>query len=706
MARRRLLLTGGSAIVGLVLFILLAGGALRRDRSAEIERLRNAGAREGQCTLFVVSESGWLCAVALTLGAGLGTAAAAVLARAAGEPVGAVLSQSLIAPAGGLALVAGWLAATTLVSASVLARDARIVDVLAVAAVAALVLGLMLSDGHDETRGVLLAPLCCLVAGVLTYRAAAGLLRAGEHVARRGPVLARLALVNLAQAPALPSLGVAFITVSVGLGGFALAYRATLLRGAADQAANRVPLDVTVSAAQDFSTPLQVAPLARWRALAGGGTVASIRRTDANYTFGGGTVTVPALGVPADTVARIRGWRASDGSASLPALAGRLRPAGPVRVPGPALPAGTRWLSVGVVSPALDVMVTADLRDPRGAITQVPLRAAGAGRGTRRARAPAGSWELEALELDESSGLALTNGHQNGENAAAATQFQAHVVLGPVQVLPGRPGTLTTVGLGGWRAVGAAVALRPRRRGSAVVVSFVTSGEPGLVRPAQPSDSRPVPVLVDPQATAAASPGGRIAMTIDGLPVLARVVGAQRRFPTLPTDDTGFVVADEATLAAALDSQLPGQGRADELWITTAHPARLRAAVHTPLLRQLGFTFRADVEHALRTAPEAAGVLRTVIGAAALSAPLSVLGLLAALLGGGRDERIERDLEGQGVGPRTLRAELRMRLALASVLGVLVGLGLAVLLTRLAVTSARAAGGAESPQPPLVSVVR
>jgi hypothetical protein len=703
-ARRRLLLTGGSAIAGLVLFILLAGGALRRDQLAELERLRNAGAREGQCTLFVVAESGWLCAVALTLGAGLGMAAAAVLAHTAGEPVGAVLSQGLITPAGGVAVVAGWLAATTLVSASVLARDARIVDVLAIAAAAALVFGLSLNAGDDEALGVLLAPLCCLAAGVLTYRATAGLLRAGEHLVRRGPVLVRLALVSLARAPALPSLAVAFIAVSVGLGGFALAYRATLLRGAADQAANRVPLDATVSASQNFTTPLQDAPLARWRALASGGTVAPVRRTDANYTFGDGTVTVPALGIPADTLTRIHSWRASDGSASLPTLARRLRPAGRVRVAGPALPAGTRWLSVGVVSPALAVTVMADLRDPHGAITQVSLRAAGAGPGRRRARVPAGGWELQALELDESTGLALTNGHQNGENPAAASQFQAHVVLGPVQALPRRGGTQTTVGLGAWRAVGAAVRLRSGNRGSAVVVSFATTGEPGLVRPAQPSDSRPVPVLVDPQAAAAAGPGGRIAMTVDGLPVLVRVIGTLRRFPTLPADDAGFVVADEATLAAALDGQLPGQGRPDELWITTAHPARLRAALHQPPLRQLGFTFRADVEHALRTAPVAAGALGTLIGAAVLSAPLSVLGLLAALLGGARDERIERDLEAQGVGPRARRAELRMRLALASVLGVLVGLGLAVLLTRLAVTSVRAAGGGESPHPPLVSV--
>ena len=47
-----------------------------------------------------------------------------------------------------------------------------------------------------------------------------------------------------------------------------------------------------------------------------------------------------------------------------------------------------------------------------------------------------------------------------------------------------------------------------------------------------------------------------------------------------------------------------------------------------------------------------------------------------------RDERAESDLTEQGVGPRGLRAELRVRLALASAVGVTIGLGIAMLLTR------------------------
>ena len=316
---------------------------------------------------------------------------------------------------------------------------------------------------------------------------------------------------------------------------------------------------------------------------------------------------------------------------------------------------------------------------------------------------PPGRWELEAFELDEPTGLEITNAHQNGENPAAATQFQARVALGPVQALGGAGRPLITTDVGGWRAVGAAAPVRRQGGGSVAVVSFATSGMRGVLRPAQPSDALPVPVLADLQTAAALGPGGRLALTVDGLPVIARVVGTLRRLPTLAADAPGFVVADEATLASALDAQLPGQGRADELWISTSDAARLRAALRHGSLAQLSSSFRADVAHQLRAAPVATGVLGTAIASAALSAALSVVGLLTALLGGARDERIERDLE-EGIGPRALRAEVLMRLMLASVLGVCIGLAIAVVLTRLAVASVRAAGTTANPRPPLVTV--
>ena len=704
LAPQRLLLAGGGTIAALALFIVLAGGGLRRDQQAELDRFRNAGARTRHCFLFVAAECGWLCAVALSVGVAVGIGAAALLARGEGEPAGAILMHSVITPAGVITLGIGWLAATVLLGALVLVRSARLIDVLAVAAASALVAALAGGAGSDHAMALLLAPLCCLAVGVLTFRAAGVVLQGAERVARSGPVLPRLALVNLARSPGVPALVIAFIAVATGLGGFALGYRSTLIRSAADQAANRVPLDALVSPGPDFSTPLEVAPLQRWQALASG-AVLPIRRTDANYTSGGGTLTVPALGIPADGLTRIHGWRESDGSAPLPVLARRLEPGGPVRVPGPMLPAGTKWLSLRASSQSLAVGVTADLRDPRGAIRQVAFGTAGAGAAFLRAPVPRGRWELEALELDEPTGLAITNGHQNGENPAAATQSSTRVALGPLLALQASGRSLLHVPVGTWRGVGAATTKAPGGGGTVAMVSFATSGTPGVLRPAQPTDTKPIPVLADRQTAASAGPGGRIALTVDGLPVIARVVGVLNRFPTLPSDSAGFLIADQPTLAAALDAQLPGQGRADELWISTGDLGRLRAALESGALAQLDSSFRADIDHQLRDAPVAHGVLGTLIAATALSVLLAAAGFLTTLLGGTRDERIESDLDEQGVGPRGLRAELRVRLALVSMLGVIAGLGIAALLTRLAVASVRAAGTVANPRPPVVTVV-
>ena len=708
LAPQRLLLAGGGAIAALAMFIVLAGGGLRRDQRAELDRLRNAGARTHQCVLFVAIESGWLCAAALSVGAVAGIGAAALLASTQGEPVGAILMHSVITRAGAITLVTAWLAATVLLGSLVLVRSARLIDMLAVAAASALVAALAAGTGSDQALALLLAPLCCAAAGVLTFRAARVVLRGAERVARGGPVLPRLALVNLARSSGVAALAIAFIAVATGLGGFALAYRSTLVRSAADQAADRVPLDVLVSPGPDFNTPLEVAPLQRWQALASG-AVLPVRRTDANYTTGGGTVTVTALGIPADGLTGIHGWRQSDGSASLATLARRLEPAGPVRMAGPTLPADAQWLSLRVSSQGFAVTVTADLRDPQGAIRQVAFGTAGASAAVLRVPVPRGRWELEALELDEPTGLAITNGHQNGENPGAATQSSARVALGPLSVLAAR-GPSLPVPLGAWRGVGAAATTEsattgPPTGGTVAIVGFSATGTPGVFRPAQPADTLPVPVLTDPQTAASAGPDGRIALTVDGLPVVARVVGVLGRFPTIEGDSAGFVIADEATLAAALDAQLPGQGRPDELWISTGHLARLRAALGSGTLAQLDSSFRIDIDQQLRDAPVARGVLGTLIAATVLSVVLAVVGLLTALLGGARDTRAESDLSEQGVGPRGLRAELRVRLALASVLGVIAGLGIAVLLTRLAVASVRAAGTVADPSPPVVTVV-
>jgi hypothetical protein len=712
-APRRLLLAGGGALAALAAFILLAAGTLRRDLDSELERLSQEGAGAGQRVLLAVGEAAVPSTLGVLAGFLLGVVATAVIAHLEAVPAGAVLDHSLLS-AHGLELAGGaWVLSTALLAGSLLARDRaeglRAGDAVALAAALALAVALLRGEAGTSPTDplpLLLAPLSCVVAGVLVLRMAGVLLRGAERATRRGPVGVRLALVGAARAPRPVAGAIAFLAVCTGLGGFALAYRTTLTGAAADQAADRVPLDVTVTAGPSFVTPLQVASAARWHALSGG-AVLPIRRTEASAPRGAGFATVPALGVPASRLTLIHGWRNADGSAPLGTLARRLSGSGPVRVPGPELGAGARSLSIPVSSSGDAVDLEVVLRDRAGGVRVVTLGTVnGPGRRLLRAGLPPGSWELEALELQQTAGAALIAGHQNAENVAAATGTLSVVVLGPPLALDSQGRRLGAYPLAGWTGRGSAAAVAGRGvPPGGLAVRFASEGAAGIVRPPQPSDATPLPVLVDP-ATAAGSGGAkRLALSIDGVAIVARVVGVVRRFPALAGDASGFVVAAEPRLAAALDADAPGQGRADELWLEAPHSAGLRRALEGAPFAGLTASFRSDIERRLRTDPVARGVLGTLVAGALLALALAILGMLVAMLGPGRDRALERDLLSQGLGPRALARDLRLRAGAVGLLGVLSGLGVALALTGVAVAAVRSGAGLDLPRPPVRTVL-
>ena len=262
-APTRLLLVGGGVLMSLLLFVLLSAVGVRQEQQAEIERLRAAGARPVHAVAFVVGEAGWTSGLAVVIGYAVAVVLGSVLAADAGEPVGALLSHSLLTADALLAAVGAWVLATSLIAASVLIRGPRVLDVLAVAAVCTLVVGLVLGSANAHAWTGLLVPLCCVASGLVLFRLTGRILRAGDGLARRsGSVTARLALVSLARSGGPAAAAIAFMAVSTALAGFALSFRATLIRGTADQAANRVPLDGLVAPGPNFVTPLELAPLA------------------------------------------------------------------------------------------------------------------------------------------------------------------------------------------------------------------------------------------------------------------------------------------------------------------------------------------------------------------------------------------------------------------------------------------------------------
>ncbi len=701
-APRHLLLAGGGALAALAAFIVLAAGALRREHRAELSRLRLAGARPSQGVMLSLIEAGWVAAVATSTGLAIAIVVCWILAAHAGLPSGAAVAHAFFRPLVVLALPATWLSAT--VALAMVAGSSQrwlllLADASGVAAVAALAAALALGAGHGALA-LLLAPLACAASGVALLRGTAVALRLVGRLARRAPPLARVAGIGLARGPGLASLSIAFTAISVGFGGFALCFRATFERQTADQAADRVPLDATVAPGADFATPLQLAPLSRWHALAGGLALA-VRRTEASYPSGESTTTVPALGVPASGLRLMHGWRASDGSEPLAALARKLVSPAPVRQPGPELPAGSHWLAVRGTAPDLGVEVTAALRRTDGSVKQLAVGELLPRPRTLRAVLPAGRYELEAVQLAVPPGTEATEGHQHAENPVSQPELATPVALASLSALDRQGRVLAALPTNDWRGAGAA---RVRHSsGSGIVASFSAAGPVGWLRPSQPSDSRPVPVLADPATAVAAGPGDQLPLTLDGLPVATRVVGVLRRFPTLPADAAGFVVADTSELSAALDAQSPGQGMANEVWLSVADPHRLRRALASQPLIQLSSSFRSDLQGALREDPVARAVTGTLEAAAALMVVLALAGAVAMAADSRPEAGLRHDLAEIGLGPLSLRRELRLRLALAAALGLLAGIGVAVVLTVLAVPALRGVLG--SRQPPAVTVV-
>ena len=101
--------------------------------------------------------------------------------------------------------------------------------------------------GGADPLPALLPALVCLAAGLVVLRGGRPRPARGRSPSRRAPAVLRTAALGLARAPGQAALTVAFVAVAGGLALFAAGYRATLTDGQRDEAAFRVPVDVTVA---------------------------------------------------------------------------------------------------------------------------------------------------------------------------------------------------------------------------------------------------------------------------------------------------------------------------------------------------------------------------------------------------------------------------------------------------------------------------
>ncbi|MGB2952883.1 MAG: hypothetical protein WBB74_05765, partial [Gaiellaceae bacterium] len=354
-AGRRLLLIGGEAAALLLAFALLSAASLRRDLDAAWRRFTWYGARRWQLVLLAGAEAATLALAGTVVGWGAGAGIAAIVAGRAGVPVGALLWHS-VAAASGFAIAAGVAGAAALVLLLALrARPLRVgglemtaADVAAVGAGG--VIAVAFARGSVQAQrgtGVILLLLPALVAfvvAVVSARLLVPLLRGLGRAGRRGGVPLRLATLSLARRPGHAAAAVTFLVVSLGLALFAGVYRSTLARAQHEQAAYAVPADFVLR--EDLTKLVTVggaAPLERYRDL---GRAVPVLRLSGDVSRFTGSSGFTVLGLPADALARIGGWRGDFSTLSRAELARRLGPTRPLALAGRRL--ATRQLAVPI----------------------------------------------------------------------------------------------------------------------------------------------------------------------------------------------------------------------------------------------------------------------------------------------------------------------------------------------------------------------
>ena len=212
------------------------------------------------------------------------------------------------------------------------------------------------------------------------------------------------------------------------------------------------------------------------------------------------------------------------------------------------------------------------------------------------------------------------------------------------------------------------------------------------MRARQAADSQAPPVIVTPGLAAlAGGEGGTLALAVGGERIPVRVVGVVDRFPGTEGE---AVVGDIGSLATAVNTQVPGAGRTNEIWLETPAGADVAVALSKPPFRGVEVVSRAALLDEARDDPLGHGTLLALDSAAVVALFLAALGLALTVLSDLRDDRGDLyDLESQGASPSLLRRIVRVRALVVGIAGILAGavagLVLALLVTRVVAATAR-----------------
>ena len=691
-SRGRFALLGGTAAVLALGFVLVAAAGLRREHVATAGLLRRRGASSRALLRFAVLGAGAAVLVGAAVGALIGWVVALVaaartpLAPPAVELANAALLDSLPWLLG-LGVVA--IVVTTAVLAWPTARESsawHVVELLAIVcvAVAALVAArgaVGVATVAGDPLSVALPVLALIAAALIAARVWVPLASAGSRRLPANAVAARLAAAGGVRRPLRTAVTAGFVTAAVGSVVFAGAYRATLQAGSADTAAYDVPTTARLTMGAQGADPVAVvenAPL-QDPSYAVLRTVASVSSSASSGEA------VSALGIDPAVIPSLALWDRTVGGSDA-ATAQRL-----LTTPAPAegIPVSGSTLTIPVRSwvrtqPG-QIDVTAWLTTPDGRERGTALTL---DRGTLSGPLPdlGVPAQLTSITLRENIEDLTRRAHKSGEGGTPEADLAGRVVLG-----------LPVGAQGSWSQWSS---LTARASGSTdLTIEYLLSGPVAIVRPGA-ADRAPVPVLVDPVT---ASRGAELRLDLGvGESVAARVVGSLPRFPTL---GERFVVADRASLAAALEDHLPGSAAPHEVW-ATGPSAPVATALAAAPYDQLAVRTQEARRTALESDVVSQGAAWLLLVAAAVSLLVAILSLVLLVVGERRDDAGQLVAqEADGIATSTLRRSLWWRAVAVAVPGLVLGTVAGLLLTRSVSTLVALSATGTAPVPPLVPAV-
>jgi hypothetical protein len=537
-----------------------------------------------------------------------------------------------------------------------------------------------LAEGEGAGLVLLVLPgLIAFAAAVAAARLFGPLVRLARRFVGRS-VGGRLATVTLGRGPGAAAVTVAFLTLAFALALLAEGYRATLVRAENDKASFAVPLDVVVREDLRSLVPvLAAAPLDRYAAVAGGSDAVPVFRLRASAGAAEGLSGVTVLGLPSEAISRVHGWREGFSDRSRPSLVSAVKPPAGSAVKGIRLGSRLRLeAGTGVVYLRATIATAAGLYEVLDLGRLSPGSPTVIDRALPR-RLRGGT--LVALEL------VPPRLQERGADAG-------HALAGRLElVVPDRS-------FGDWIGEGG---IETRRSTSGIELRYrITPQSAARVRARQASDGSPPAVLVTPRlGILGGGEGGTLALSIQGRRVPLRIAAVVDHFPGTSGD---AVIGDIGALQTAVNTQAPGVGRTNEIWLDgpAGGVAAAEAELSRPPFRGVEAVSRAALLDDARDDPLGHGTLLALDSAAIVALLLAALGLALTVLSDLRDDRGDLyDLEAQGAEPSLLRRIVRVRALVVGLAGVLAGAVagavLALLVTRVVSVTARA----QTPDVPL-----